>query len=370
MNKFNVPGMFWAANRMQPMQRGLVLANGGYIGQQGYLQNANGNQWQGTWYGSSTFTTAQTFVDGLSDAANSQLYVNSGAQTTPTINLTVSPPLGFGAGNIIASIGSVYNCSGMVNGRSIPFPDVFLTENLRHNAEYALYRFLHVNDSIRDNEPYLSDFYYNSEGSMLNKFIQVEQYLNEGNTSDARSVLSLIDDTLSAQSNQKLFYSLYADYLDAVDGKDTFGESDSTDLAGLASHCPELEGFGVYQARALFNTIFGFYINGESCINESGARFALNGNLGEKNKIINKPEMAIHVFPNPAASEVSILSETSLKSSRLIITDLAGRVLSEEIITDDVKQYVLPLTLGSGCYILRVLPVSGREITTKILISK
>jgi hypothetical protein len=79
---FNNPGTKWDHNKMNNLAFGMCLSNGGVIGMQGTSMVASDNEWQGIWMS----PDYQTYVDGLSTAASSPLWLSPGPTFWPTVN--------------------------------------------------------------------------------------------------------------------------------------------------------------------------------------------------------------------------------------------------------------------------------------------
>lgn len=93
----------WNGNIMSNLDRGLVLSNGGIIGQQGSSTTPSGNQWFNCNF--------DTYVIVSSNALNSPLYVSNAPSFIPVTNGVSSSVNGYNAtGAVIISNGDVYNC--------------------------------------------------------------------------------------------------------------------------------------------------------------------------------------------------------------------------------------------------------------------
>lgn len=365
-------GTIWASNTMStPIARGLVLDNAGEIGMQGSNAFATNNSWVGAW--SASLSLYGTFTGSNSIAANSALWVKNNSGTVVTV-----PPANYGLtsnsldwydinsipSTFYISNGGDHTCSQNPNNRpwSIPSEEDFISSDQYYMSKFALYRFLHFNDSLRNVEMELDDFYSENSSTSIGMFMQVEENLYDGNLTTASGILSEITTSNQIEDNYSQYYNLYISYADN-DFQHT-NSTDSTDLAQFALLCPGENGACVYQARALYNSVYNSIINDSECEN-SGARMASNIQETKMNKA-----WAVKIYPNPASSEISLLSTYQNDRLKINVNDLLGRLIIFEI--TEVKENLAKLTLDleNGVYLITIVNKDGQALTEKLIISK
>lgn len=364
-------GTIWASNTMStPIARGLVLDNAGEIGVQGSNAFASANQWVGAW--SASLSLYGTFTGSNSIAANSALWVKNNSGTVVTV-----PPANYGytvlpqnwydlsnPGTLYTSNGGDHTCSQNANNRnwSIPNEEDFVSSDQNYMSKFALYRFLHFNDSLRNAEMDLDDFYSENSSTSIGMFMQVEENLYDGNLNTASGILGEITTSNQIENNYSQYYNLYLSYADN-DFQHT-NSTDSTDLAQFALLCPGENGACVYQARALYNSVYNSIINDSEC-ESSGARMASNIQETKMNKT-----WAVKIYPNPASGEISLLSTYQNDRLKISVYDLLGRLIIFE--TTEVKENLAKLTfdLENGVYLITIINKDDQTLTEKLIISK
>ncbi len=138
----------------------------------------------------------------------------------------------------------------------------------------------------------------------------MEEKLFTGELTGAAALLAEIETsgTIEPEENSKLFYSLYYNYLVLdVDSAERYHADDSVALYDLSQLCPTEHGSCVYQARALFNTIYGSNVIYNDCDQYSGARMAA---AQEKRKKERGETVVwdVGLFPNPNYGNFVIIS--------------------------------------------------------------
>jgi hypothetical protein len=361
----------WAGNVMKPLSRGLTLENSGIIGIQGSNGTANNNQWTGTWTSTLNFGT---YVAVNSAAQNSLLWVKNTGNLYPTNpgGSTLTPQNWYGQLNTLSvSTGGDYSCGSDPNNFIINIPQEtdFEDSRLYYISTTALYRFLHLNDSLKESDGDLVDFYSDLYNSNIDKYMRLEEYLFEGNLSAASSLYSSItaDDDNEVDVNYNTFYSLYINYLTSIQDEEEFNSTDSTSLIVLASLCPAIQGACIYQARALYNVIYGVVLDFSDCSESSESKYFYNNNPISGSKQDN---WKIKIFPNPTSNQITITSNKENESLKVIITDLSRRILQQNYINVNKFQSTLSLDLINGAYLITLINSENETITKKLLIAK
>ncbi len=356
-------GTQWNANNMKNLQRGMLLTDNGEIGQQGTSSIGMGNNWNGTWTAGTNFGI-YTYT---SIAASSQLYVTSGSTSYPP-NLSGSPnQFSYFTGGVnTTTVFNNFNCSvpnAVVVQPSIPNSGNYGTADEYYIAQTALYRYLDINDSIKDASATLKPWYNARAGSSFDKFAQAERKFIVGDLTAARTLYTAITPTNNIETNYKTYYGLYYTY-----ANNSFAPTNGTDesnLRALANGCPSKDGACVYQARALYNAVFGIAANYPVC-STSGARMAdLNFNASEP-----KAPWSINLYPNPATHQLSITSSHADETLEVSIKDLSGRVMLNKALKLNGFIATLELGLINGTYLVTVTNNQHEQTTKKLIVDK
>ena len=271
---------------------------------------------------------------------------------------------------------STINITGLItNAQKI------LLENLTTNATPAgtiaaqtrmidknrVYQTLRSNTSYTTSSAILTTFYSNALTSVMEKFAAIENDIALVNNAAAQSKVATLSNTNAIEANYKTFYTVYFKTKDS-----TYASGDSLNLINLANSCPYTDGGVVYQARALYNTIYDTYIN-----------FIDNCNIGVGNRlfdnVVNSSEtkeinviLKSKLYPNPNDGEFNI-SVTGLKEDRKIevyIFDVAGKLVLQE--TSFAIEDVINIKpeLLNGTYLVKIKLPDGTVDIHRLIISK
>ncbi len=356
----------WAGNVMStPLNHGLALTSSAVIGAQGGTSTACSDQWVG---GVSTWTGGNfgTYVGNGSNAASSVLFVKNTSSCTPPNADGPVPANNYnsGTGFITFTVGGDYTCSEFPNNKiiSLPRESDYTNANLYYMDKTFLYRFLHFNDSVRTNNSEMAGFYSGASGSSIDKFMQVEDLLYQGYTTEAATIISGMDASgfNTIETNCKTFYNLYIKYLNG-----TFSASDGTTLYNLATLCPGDNGTSVYQAIALYNTIFNQVLFSD-CSGSEGARKA---NIKQ---VLTTSENSwdVDLFPNPATDQLTIVSKNESEILLVSIKDLSGRVIETQRLKTSNFFVKLDMSLMNGVYLISVTNANNEKVIKKLIIAK
>jgi hypothetical protein len=358
----------WAGNVMEPLGRGLNLITNGEIGQQGGPTFSNANKWKNTWSG------AHTYVGNNCIPSLSKLYVKNIAGYLPTTNLSFIGGQDYassGAINIINSSYNDYSCIGIPNAKPYLLPNEgdYESEEALYVAKIAAYRFLHFNDSVVGSAIEYEDFYDNLSNSTMDKFMQMEELLYEGNSDDAKSINDAISydvsELNSVEVNYNNFYRIYANFI-ANEADESLQPGDSASLIDLTLMCPETDGACVYQARALYNYIYHTTLDYNDCLTES-ARPGKQTEAARDQKITDETWSAT-LYPNPACDQVTIITNIQNEDITVMITDLSGRtVLQAGLKTIDFAS-ILHFSITNGAYLFTITNTRNEKIIQKLLI--
>lgn len=360
----SIPGTRWFGNDMENLYTGMLLTYTGVIGPQGYSTQAIGNRWNGTWPGGGSSHGIYTFQSTVT--ASPLWVVATGTPNSPPNPFGNPNGFSYAAGSIsVTSIYSLFECIEPSDIAVIDPIDVeYEDEEMAYIANTTLYRYLHLNDSLRTDGSDLQTFYEDQEGSTIDKLMQVEQHLFFGEYEDARTILSVITPDTDVEQNYFNFYSLYSNYEEAEATEVNFSSEDSTELYEIAILCPEVSGACVHQARALYNAIYKLSVNFPEC-GEVGARSVSISTNTNFQKLSN-----IDIFPNPSTGQISILFKSNNEIITLIITDLTGRILKRHQMLSTELPTTLSLDLLNGVYLASFTNSKNETVTKILLISR
>lgn len=366
------PFATWKGNSMQNHERGMALKLNGIISQQGSNGNPTDNRWAGSWAGSNY----GTYTDQFSDAANSRLFVKSAL--TPTNNFGVINNQSYNqSGNYTITTGA-YACTSS-GGINVGYPNKDLATLVSSkyavaewaNLSMAMFRFIQNNDSLRINTPEFNDMYDSLSGTNIDLLTQVESNLYAGNITTAMNTNASISPANDIEANYKSFYNLYAHYVSG-----SFNSTDSSNLYSLAQLCPGINGACVFQARALYASIYeGAGDYNDECTVAGARKMNTTGNSANKNSYANSiidPHKiwTVDLFPNPANNKITVVSKEESEQLIIEIRDLNNKVLfSKTVLTTDFIAN-LDLTLINGIYFINISNTKGESTFKKLLIAK
>lgn len=385
----NNSGMQWRKNAMNNNGYGLLLANSGIIGQQGYINGPNDNIWQGTWSGSNY----NTFTDN-SMAANSALFCRP--NYTSTISYYPNNNSGLIGANTYSATGGLFvalsssaipDCITTKPGRGKDWNGtkgaqaVAIAARLFTYTNYSdttteindilLYRDLLQDTTLRESSDTLLDFYDANSSTALGILMRIEELFSQGDISSASSALSSFTATTAIQTNYKEFYELYAAYTSST-GLTT---TQITNLEDLANKCPFIDGPIVYNARALYNIASRTVViyNDDGCESGTGAR-TVNTQHANTNLISGKNPIDLNrnykLYPNPAIDKLYIFGDTENEKINLIVNDVDGKQLVSKALTIADYHTELKLDLLNGVYFVTLINKNNERVIKKLVIAK
>jgi len=195
----------------------------------------------------------------------------------------------------------------------------------------------------------IQSFVASKVGTDLEKVLNVDQALSEGDVETAQTVNSQIIADEIYTSNRKIVNDIYLNYL-ANNG--VLSNVEEFLLEDIALQAPYVGGDAVYSARVLLDLDVD-----DLDVDELGVeyRYSQEINTNQKN------ELSISVFPNPSNGLYNIKSTQEL--TRVEVYNLIGRLVKQVDLT--INEYELDLSSESnGIYLLK-FNVSGKEIWKK-----
>lgn len=141
------------------------------------------------------------------------------------------------------------------------------------------------------------------------------------------------------------------------------GDAAAGALHEITQRCPGLSGAAVFQARALYNTIYKVNVVYSECYEESGERKAL---------LLGAPigNWQVNVYPNPASNSIFIKSTRKDEILTVTIRDLSGRTLVNKTVRANEFLANLEISLNNGAYLLSINSWGNESVTKMLLISK
>ena len=201
--------------------------------------------------------------------------------------------------------------------------------------------------------------------------MQVEEKLSNGYYAEARTLLAGITTENTIDANYKIFYNLFANYQEVFESNNAYSPDDSTILVNLASLCPGTNGACIYQARALYNSIYNLSTDNFGC-NDFGARVHQTNQNSSKNigKNLKMNRWDIEFFPNPATNQITIVSNAENEDLKIIVKDLSGRTLQIQNLKTSNFISNLNLSLINGAYFITIANTKDEWVIKKLLIAK
>jgi len=366
-------GTYWRGNLMSGHIQGLTLSNSATISAQGSSGNPQDNTWSGFWVMGTNFGT---WVETGSDAVNSPIWYQS-SLAVPTNSGSVVPLARYGAPGTFNLTTGAYSCVGGgariasqnnqdEENENVSSSSQKVNNTLLDESEYvngtSLYRFIDAYPSEKNNNPAYASFYNAKLNTSMDQFVQVEKALYNQQLGQAQSLNNAISINNPIEANYKSFYSLYIKHLSGI-----LNGVDSSSILALANMCPGLDGEVVYQARALYNTIYKTVIvYNENCNPLSQV------NLKKSNidKVDKENNWTIELYPNPANTFVNVVSSNEKDSLRVSITDVSGKTLFVKQVTTSNFICKLDLDLLPGAYFVIITNDKNKTTTKKLIIAK
>ncbi len=145
--------------------------------------------------------------------------------------------------------------------------------------------------------------------------------------------------------------------------------SASSDLKAIAEKCPFFDGSVIYQARALYNTIFKTYqIFENNCPADIEAK-----SMFVENESQTETSSGLMLFPNPAQNEVNIAFEDkALTQVDIQVMDINGKI----VFTNNALEILegistFRLDVENGMYVVKLTNSITNETTIhKLAIQK
>jgi hypothetical protein len=217
-------------------------------------------------------------------------------------------------------------------------------DDIKYNTKKQLHKILRSDILLLENETLLQNFVL--ENDLLNhgKLLEIEQDLVNDELLSAQTKLIALEAN-TVDENFAKFFDIYLNY-----NSDSITNLDSLNLTEIGNMCPIFDGSVVYQARALYEAIYGYdYLFIENC---QTAHNRLNNSQDFRNdstiQIENKNlSNEIVIYPNPSKDKFIIKGKNILK---IKLFDFVGREIDITLLKIDDNSYMLTNLKNEGIY--------------------
>jgi len=80
-------------------------------------------------------------------------------------------------------------------------------------------------------------------------------------------------------------------------------------------------------------------------------------------------ELSFKIFPNPATNKILLVHELTLKQQKIMITDIAGKVIRSFEVKENINNLNLDISsLDSGLYMVRIMDRTGQSKSLKLFV--
>jgi len=352
---------------------GIEIAGGAAIGLQGSVSVTSDNEWMDT-----TNFTCRSRVPLPSIPFLSRFFVWGGSVYNPD------------AGSCAPYIDTLppdtsaihYNCSSVppsISGSAII--DSVATNKMTYLqspdtssriSKSALTTILWNNDSLLGT-PLFHHFNDSISGVSLGQLMAVDTTLTSTSAYDATVLLSTVNGITPASNVEANIQATQQVYLQAkVANADTLTQSSLNALRNLANLCPNFDGYGVYQARALldyYDTTFTIYDN-DNCVNDDNRdKFVKNSHSGNSETVKN---VQFNLYPNPNNGNFTIEYDLGKETSgRVEIYNQVGMKVAEYLLSSPKgKMNISNPNFSQSVYIYKLYSSSLVKKIGKIVIVK
>jgi hypothetical protein len=164
------------------------------------------------------------------------------------------------------------------------------------------------------------------------------------------------------EDNYKTYYGIYTHYLS---NDYTLNYNDSSDLYQLTQLCPGKDGACINQARAFYNAVYKFPQRYPNNCEEAGER-----KINSATTLNSPNSWNVNIFPNPAATCLSVGTNVKSEMINVSISDLSGRTILTKSVKTENFIATLDLNLINGAYIISVKNTKNETVTKKLLITR
>ncbi len=223
--------------------------------------------------------------------------------------------------------------------------------NRYYDRVYA-YRLLNEDDSLRNSNPDLQQFYLDNKGGNIGQFTEADSLARLGLWQQALDLINSLTDSNQLEYNKRITMQIELQH--QISGEQEYNVNERNILIGIAQQSVFTGGEGVYNARAMLDTLVDDTLTGG------------NYRIANNTMSVLNTDYAVHIYPNPAAGNVNV--EVNLNEGdilHLIITDIEGKQISEYT-TEDKKINIDKL--AGGVYLLHAYINNGFVNHSKITV--
>ena len=368
-------------NSIDPCYFGIFLDQNGYVGPINYPVAGFIVATADNIFGD--FTWADTYADNFSNGSRIDYSPPPFPANPyfPNINLSVSPSTAFypinnnlsGPAQCGPQVGILQDLSRGIS----PFINNLLNfgpNNVNSNAIadksiFELFRKNAINTaSVGGSAAFMSMHSAAAIGNFHSMDSLVGRYIFTGNAVDltqANSMNLSLTPTTNIEQNQKTFNTIYHTYLQ---GDTLVTPLQLITLKGIAQLCPFTDGTNVYQARALlkhYDTTEYFNVCEYSLPTFANTR--INNIPSAKSELnITAEALSTKVFPNPAITEITIITE--VQGAKIFIYNLVGQLLIESPLTAETKLDISEFK--NGTYLYKIMKDKALIKSERLIINK
>jgi hypothetical protein len=223
--------------------------------------------------------------------------------------------------------------------------------------EHSTYRYLDVEEELREEHEPLEIFYVSREPENVGKLREAEKLILDNEMVLAETKVNEVEATNTVEDGYKLLYDLQLKH-----HNNNFTSSDSSALVALATACPYIEGDAVYVAQATYNQIYN-----------TSEWFGTNcpPNL-PKSLAYNSPDAEVQwdvtLYPNPNDNILYVQSNIAdVKTGRCVIYSTDGKVIYNGSIHFYKGLNLKELNLEAGVYIVEIIQENGKKVSKRLV---
>jgi hypothetical protein len=222
-----------------------------------------------------------------------------------------------------------------------------------------VYSLLKQEPSLLTGSAILQNFQTASSGTTRETFSDIEADFSTGDLNNGRAKTNAIVPQNTIEENYKTFYESYVkQQTDTI-----ISDADSLRLFNLAKACPFVDGSVVYQARALYNSIYmSNLLFEDNCKSDPVRAFEIN-------KAEESSSFKVNLYPNPNPGEFTLEFDNNDTRWEIEIKDMQGRTIFKEI-TSNQKLSLKP-SAENGVYLVHVTNIlTNEKVVKKLVIQK
>lgn len=389
---------FFITNEMTTHHYAFVLDQNGKIGPQYviyYFLNLPSlpyyQPFDNSWLGNNTFKTA---VLNSSSASNSIFYVRNNTfypQLNPVGSSFAQPPLTPGVDDYYYNSSNTGNLRyASTNPPIAPLlqcnSGTLITPNIQYGSEqlllelekiarneiayvekaletktineHQLFKVLDQNPELMVNSADLQNFYSNSQTNNRQKVKNTDIFIAQSAYAAAdQEIASIIEDN-PVDMVYKSYYSLYS----RLEQDSIVSTTDSISLLEIAKLCPFTFGSCIYQARALYSSLYNYPITFDNVCDNLNKNLNSKQENASKNNITDKEPNGFVLYPNPnnGSFYINDLNHES-KTISVKIYDLSGKIVFEEKMESNGEILSVDSRISNGIYSLKITNIDSDE---------